>query len=43
VLDGVFVRGVDGRLQFAEIDPPGHADQTLRRTRPVRSALPPEL
>jgi hypothetical protein len=26
VLDGVFVRAADGRLQFAEIDPPTHAD-----------------
>ena len=26
VLDGVFVRGADRRLQFAEIDPPTHAD-----------------
>jgi hypothetical protein len=26
LLDGVFVRGPDGRLQFAEIDPPTHAD-----------------
>jgi len=26
VLDGVFIRAANGRLQFAEIDPPTHAD-----------------